>query len=299
MGDGRNHGRFRPAVTRRGFLHTSGLGLTGIFIGSPLFLSGCAPQPGSAVEAPAPEAEYGPFKMSFQSYSLRHFESPDDFLAQAEKLDLPYVELWRGHLAISSSSAEIDTFKSRLQGAGLQPAAFGVERFTADHEQNRTLFDFGKKLGVQNLSADPAKDAFSSLQDLVQEYDIRIAIHNHGPEDERWKRPEWILEAVQDLDPRIGSCADLGHFIRADVDPVEAIRMLGSRVLGVHLKDFNAEGQDVVVGTGRLDLVGALAALQEIGFDGPLSLEYEGDRENPVPKMLEALAVVRQAVQQI
>ncbi len=153
-----------------------------------------------------------------------------------------------------------------------------------------------RNLGVENLSANPSKDAFESLQRLLAEYDIRIAIHNHGPEDERWRRPEWILEAVKDLDPRIGACVDTGHYLRAGVDPVKAIRMLGFRVWGVHLKDFDASSEEQIVGQGRLNLVETFQALVDVGFKGPLSLEYEAHMENPVPHMREGLAAAAEAL---
>ena len=234
--------------------------------------------------------------MGFQSYCLRHFSALDDFLREAKKLELRYVELYRGHLDPSATPAQISETRERLAAAGIQANAFGVERFTSEHGKNQALFEFGKTLRVTNLSANPTRDALSSLNKLVEQYDIRIAIHNHGPEDDTWRLPEWILEAVKDLDPRIGACADLGHFIRAGVNPVEAIEMLGSRVLGVHFKDFDAQGNDVVVGQGQLDLAKALDVLKKVGFEGPLSLEFEGDKENPVPKMLQCLAAIREGV---
>ena len=292
--------RKETAMSRRGFLEKGGHTLAAA-AAAPALLSACGgteqqvTTETSALTAPP----YGPYKMGFQSYSLRHFSAWDDFLREARKLDLRYVELYRGHLDHAAPAEQVMERKQELAASGLQANAFGVERFTADHEKNKALFEFAKLLGVANLSADPMKDAFASLERLVQEYDIQIAIHNHGPEDERWRMPEWILDAVKDLDPRIGACADLGHFIRAGVDPVEAIEMLGSRVLGVHFKDFDEQGNDVVIGRGSLDTLGVLQALRKINFDGPLSLEFEGDREDPVPNILECLASIREAVAQL
>ncbi|MDA2937725.1 sugar phosphate isomerase/epimerase [Acidobacteria bacterium AH-259-A15] len=287
-------------ISRRGFLRTSGLGLSGALIGSSAVLSSCGDIEKEVTQAAAPAqtvaSGYGPFKMGFQSYSLRHFSASDDFLREAKKLELRYVELYRGHLDPSATPAQISETRERLAAAGIQANAFGVERFTSEHGKNQALFEFGKTLRVTNLSANPTRDAFSSLNKLVEQYDIRIAIHNHGPEDDTWRLPEWILEAVKDLDARIGACADLGHFIRAGVNPVEAIEMLGSRVLGVHFKDFDAQGNDVVLGQGQLDVAKALDALKKVGFEGPLSLEFEGDKENPVPKMLQCLAAIREGV---
>ncbi len=288
----------RKTLNRRKFVARAGKIVLGAGAAGSLFSCATEPDQPTATasgESP-PAADFGGFNMGFQSYSLRHFRELEEFIEQARRLQLGYVELWRGHLSPDSGSEAVAATRQRLAQAGLQVNAFGVENFSADHDQNKALFEFGKTLGVRNLSANPSKDAFDSLQQLVGEYDIRIAIHNHGPEDENWRRPEWIMDAIGDLDPRIGACADLGHFIRADVDAVDAIESLGERVLGVHLKDFDEEGNDVVLGDGRLDLAAALAALKEIGFDGPLSLEFEGDQEDPVPKMLEALKRVREAL---
>ena len=287
-------------ISRRDFLRRSGTTLAGTTVGS-VVLAGCGEAPQELAPTPPiePGSSYGPFKMGFQSFSLRNFGVMDDFLREARKLELEYVELYRGHLDRTSTASQVAEARQRLSSAGLMVNAFGVEEFTSDHETNKALFEFGKALGVANLSANPTKDAFSSLSELVQEFDIRIAIHNHGPEDDRWRLPEWILESVQDLDPRIGACADLGHFIRAGVDPTEAIEMLGSRVLGVHLKDFDERGNDVVLGTGQLDVRKSLHTLNKVGFDGPLSLEFEGSAEDPVPEMLECLVSVRQAARNI
>lgn len=283
----------KVGMTRRGFLWNSGLGAI-TAVTAKAFSTGSG-----VVLGQGAKGKYGPFKMGFQSYSLRHFKGIDDCIGQAQKLELAYVELYRGHLDPSSPQEKVKEVRERLAAAGLQVNAFGVERYTADHAQNEALFEFGKALGVTNLSADPEKDAFPSLEKLVRQYDIRIAIHNHGPEDKRWARPEWILDSVKSLDPRIGSCADLGHFIRSGINPVEAIERLGSRVLGVHFKDFDKSGKDVVLGQGQLNVVKTLAALKKVGFNGPLSLEFEGDVENPVPKMLESLTIVRQALKTI
>ncbi len=285
-------------MDRRRFLKKSSIGIAGVAWWS------CGGSPVAEVEeaaAAVPESlasvlANSPFRFGFQSYSLRHFSETEALAGQAGKLGLPFVEVYNGHLPITATDKEINTFKQALDQAGVEVNAFGVESFTADHEANQRLFQFGQKLDVENLSADPSKDAFESLQQLVAQYDIRIAIHNHGPGDERWRRPEWILEAVKDLDPRIGACVDTGHYLRAGVDPVKAIRILGSRVWGVHLKDFDAESEEQIVGQGRLNLVETFQALLDVGFKGPLSLEYESHMENPVPSMREGLEAAAEAL---
>ena len=280
-------------LTRRDWMHLS-LGIAGA--GLATGLPGCSSPPADSPEQPEPDRGYGNYEMGFQSYSLRHFVPTDDFLGQAKRLNLPFVELWRGHLPEDAGEEEIVRFRERLREAGITVNAFGVERFTDEHEKNESVFRLARILGVRVLTANPSKVAFPSLERLVDHYDIRIAIHNHGPEDERWRRPEWIMEAVDGLDPRIGACADVGHYIRADVDPVEALELLGTRVLGVHLKDIDAEGNDVILGRGKLDLVRTFETFRSLGFRGPVSLEFEGDEEDPVPAMLQCLEVVTRAV---
>ena len=280
-------------LTRRDWMHLS-LGVAGA--GLATGFSGCSSPPADSPEQPEPDRGYGNYEMGFQSYSLRHFVPTGDFLGQAKRLNLPFVELWRGHLPQDAGEEEIVRFRDRLREAGITPNAFGVEHFTDEHEKNESTFRVARNLGVSVLSANPSKRAFASLEKLVDQYDIRIAIHNHGPEDERWRRPEWIMEAVEGLDPRIGACADLGHFIRAGVDPVTALEVLGSRVLGVHLKDFDADENDVVLGQGKLDVVRTFETFRNLGFLGPISLEFEGDKEDPVPAMLQCLDVVAQAI---
>ncbi len=280
-------------LTRRDWMHLS-LGIAGA--GLATGFAGCSSPPVDSLEQQEPDRNYGNYEMGFQSYSLRHFVPTEDFLGQAKRLNLPFVELWRGHLPQDGSEEGIVRFRDRLREAGITANALGVERFTDEHEKNEAIFQLARNLGVRVLSANPSKRAFTSLERLADKYDIRIAIHNHGPEDERWRRPEWIMEAVDGLDPRIGACADLGHYIRAGVDPVTALEMLGSRVLGVHLKDFDAEGNDVILGQGKLDVVKTFETFQSLGFSGPVSLEFEGDKEDPVPAMLRCLDVVAQAI---
>lgn len=278
---------------RRQFLSNSGLGL----VSAALLASRCGPAPEQVV-APDPALDFGPFRMGFQSYSLRHFQELDDLVREAGRLGVPYVELYREHLSVDAPPETIRGVQEALAGVGITVNAYGVERFSDDHERNESIFRFGQQLGVMNLSAAPTPDAFESLEELVARYDIRIAIHNHGPEDELWQMPQSILEAVDGRDARIGACVDTGHYLRSGVSPVEAIRMLGQRVLGVHFKDYDEDLNEVVPGDGQLDVAAALEALRDVGFNGPLSLEYEEHPEDPVPHMKAALERISAVLKQ-
>ena len=235
---------------------------------------------------------YSPFKLGFDSHSLRCFVEPDEFVKEARRLNVRYVELWAGHLAPSASPDEIRALRNKLMTQAMKIAAFGVERFTADHARNERIFRFGRFLGLENLNAYPTRDALPSLERLVCDYSINVAIQNHGFKDDLWGRPEGILEAVGDLDPRIGARADLGSFLQAGIDPLDALDMLGPRVLGCQLTDCDRYGHEVVLGDGRLDLRGALRKLRRMRYTGPLSVGLERTLENPIPQILHCLCIV-------
>ncbi len=171
--------------------------------------------------------------------------------------------------------------------------------FTADHEKNRTYFEFAKRAGLKNLSADPTEDAFDSLDKLVVEYGIRIAIHNHGP-GARYDKVSDVLKAIKGRNPAIGACADLGHYIRAGEDPVRAITLLAGRLYGVHLKDFAEPKRDakgVVLGQGQLDLDATFRALRKAEFpaDACLALEYEENPKDPLEEIRACIAAASAA----
>lgn len=238
------------------------------------------------------------FVLGMQSYSLRSFPV-DKALDDIQKLGLHSVEFFNAHLAINSTQQQIDEMKQKLARHNIKLFAHGVNGFSKDHEKNREVFEFAKKAGIRNISADPTPDAFDSLDKLVEEFDVRIAIHNHGP-GARYDKVDDVLKAVQGRHKHIGACADLGHYIRSGEDPVKVIRMLEGRLFGIHLKDFDEpkkNAQGVILGKGHLDVVEVFKALKKVNFpaDGALSIEYEEHADNPMPDLRECVAVAREA----
>jgi len=245
-----------------------------------------------------PDVRKSRFSIGVQSYSFRGFDVQKTIRVSSE-LGFEHIEFYPGHFSNKSTADEIAAMRKTMDDAGMKMLGHGVHRFSADHDANRRLFEFGKAAGVRCLSADPDADSFGSLDKLVKEFDIRIAIHNHGP-NHRYNKALDVLSACEPYDERIGACADLGHFIRSGEDSVQVIRLLGKRLYGIHLKDF-AEMKDktrsVILGEGHLDLEGVFAALAHVGFpaDGCLSLEYEENREDPTDDIRKCLAIAKQA----
>lgn len=259
-----------------------------------------APQALHAADLLADDDKYGGWPIGVQSYSLRNF----DFLEAVrhiEGMGVHYVEFYGKHLGLNASDDEIAEKKKVLASAKITLNAHGVNGFSKDHAANRKVFEFAKKAGIRNITANPQKDSFDSLDKLVDEFDIRIAIHNHGP-GALYDKADDTLNAVKDHDKRIGACVDTGHTIRSGESPVEVIEMLGDRVFALHIKDDTHKGDkgshNVVIGEANLDVVGVFKALKKIKFpaDGSISLEYESNPANPIDDMKQCLVVASEAI---
>ena len=278
--------------SRRRFLGATTTATAAATFGLPFMASAKAAQSGNV----------GRFSIGIQSYSLRGY-SVEDAIKHAQQLGFAHMEFYPAHFSQDSTSEEIAAMKKTMDAAGMKMLGHGVHGFTADHEKNRKLFEFAKAAGIKNLSADPAPDSFESLDKLVKEFDIRIAIHNHGPRH-RYNKALDVMSAVEPYDERIGACADLGHFIRSGEDAVQVIRLLGKRLFGIHLKDFaemKADTKGVILGKGHLDVEGVFAALAAVDFpaDGCLSLEYEENKDDPIEDIRQCMEIALKAAAKV
>lgn len=269
--------------------------LAGLAAGAGLGLMGLNP----LAKLMAQEAKAAGLKLGIQIYSLRGFPV-DVALDHTKNLGFEEVEFFSGMFPLTASDEEIQKMVQKVKGLGLRISAHGVNGFSKDAEANRKVFEFAKKAGVKNISAAPTPDSMDSLNDLVKEYDIRIAIHNHGPSD-RFNKVVDVLRAIEGRDPRIGACADLGHFIRSGEKPVDVIRALAGRLYGVHLKDFaemKESTRGVILGQGHLDCAAVFDAMIQAKFpaDGALSLEYEENPKDPIEDIRQCVATAKTAM---
>ena len=259
-----------------------------------------APRILSAANLNLADDPWGGFPLGVQSYSLRNFNTVEA-IRHIQGMGLHYAEFYSKHLSPDANADQLAETQKLLSDAGIRLNGHGVHGFTKDHEKNRKLFDFARKIGVKTITANPTADSFDSLDKLVAEYDIRIAIHNHGP-NALFDKLASVQKAVEGRHKLIGACVDCGHFLRSGEDPVKCVTELGPRVFAAHIKDEKetntAKSDNVIVGKGHLDVVGLFKALRKINFpsDGCLSLEYEAHPANPIDEMKECLAVVKEAI---
>ncbi|AXC14161.1 hypothetical protein ACPOL_4899 [Acidisarcina polymorpha] len=182
--------------------------------------------------------------------------------------------------------------------AGIKLHAAGTIYFPKDEDADiRSKFDYCKRAGITVIVAgDPAPEVLPRIEKFVKEYDIRFAIHNHGPEDKLWHSPLDVLKAVKNMDARLGCCIDVGHTVRAGTDVVQAIHEVGPRLFNMHMKDltdFQSKESQVAVGEGIMPVRGIFEALTAINYDGFVDLEYEVHGDDPMPGVTSSFAYMR------
>jgi sugar phosphate isomerase/epimerase len=175
----------------------------------------------------------------------------------------------------------IAAVKARLAKDGIRAVNYGVVSIPKDEAGARKIFEFAKKFELYGITTESV-DAIDTIEKLVKEYDIRVGFHDHprqanNPDYKMWD-PNYVLSVVKDRDARIGSCSDVGHWVRSGLNPVDCLKSLKGRVISAHLKDLNEkslEAHDVPFGTGVSNIAGIIDELKRQHFVGNASIEYE------------------------
>jgi inosose dehydratase len=242
-----------------------------------------------------PQDPWRGLKIGVASYTF-HKLTTDAAVAAVKKVGVEFVSIKDAHLPLKSTREERKAVVKQFRDAGVTPISCGVITLKDDESAARSAFKYARDASIPTIVCNPARAALPMLERLVKEYDIRLAIHNHGPEDKIWPSPFDVWEAVEPLDPRIGLCIDVGHTRRAGVDPSVAIRKCATRLFDVHMKDIDGEGpkaRPVEVGRGALDVRGMLQALIDIKYGYHVGLEYEKDANDPIPGAAESIGYLR------
>ena len=234
-------------------------------------------------------------KVGLASYSLRKL-SLDQVLDACKDADIAYINLKDVHLPMTDPPEKIEATRKRIEAAGLTIMGGGTITLKNDEAQVRKAFEYARDAGFPLIVAAPEPAAFDVIERMIQEFGIKVAIHNHGPEDRFLPAPQDELRRLQGRDKRFGLCMDVGHAARAGADPVKAVAECKERLLDLHLKDLKdltAKDSQTEVGKGALDIPGLFRALQKIAFTGHAGLEYELNPDNPLVGMKESFAYMR------
>jgi len=279
--------------TRRQFLQVAGLGAAASLAGA----GGCLG------EAKLPVSEESDLhnltnkkhlKLGLASYTLRKFRL-DEVLVMTQRVGLKYLCLKSFHLPLESNADQIHQAAAKVKKAGLVLYGGGVIYMNTEAEVHRA-FEYAKLAGMTTIVGVPKPQLLALVNKKVRQYDIAVAIHNHGPGDKVYPTPASAYEKIKELDRRIGLCNDIGHTQRAGVDPSESAERFADRLLDVHIKDVSAakaQGHTVEIGRGVIDIPKFVRTLLQIRYSGVVSFEYEKDENDPLPGLAESVGYVR------
>ena len=238
-----------------------------------------------------------PLQFGIATYTFRNFTRAQmlGFLKQLEVTSINCKDT-KDHLP--SDPVEEAKALADYAAAGTALHAAGTIYFPKDEDDDiRAKFEYCKRAGIKVIVAgDPKPEVLPRIEKFVKEYDIRVGIHNHGPEDKVWPSPLNVLAAVKGMDPRLGCCIDIGHCVRAGTDIVEAIHAVGPRLFNMHVKDltsFDSRESQVAVGRGIIPFREMFEALIATRYAGFIDLEYEIHADDPMPGVIESMAYMR------
>ncbi len=219
----------------------------------------------------------------------------DKSIAMMKKVGVQNLSVKEFHLPLNSSQETINTTLAKLRDAGINVYTVGVI-YMKTKEAVDQAFRYAKMVGVPMIVGVPSYDVLAYAEEKVKEYDIKLAIHNHGPEDALYPGPKDVYDRIKSMDARMGLCIDIGHATRAGTAVDKAVKEYKDRLFDLHIKDVSLaakEGKAIELGRGVIDFPALVKALKKIGFKGVCSIEYEKDMTDPVAGIAESLGFFR------
>jgi sugar phosphate isomerase/epimerase len=232
-----------------------------------------------------------------QAYTFKEF-SAFEAIAKTKEAGGNLIEFYPGQILKPGSQEKVHhtmsetalaELKAECARQGVRAVNYGVVG-AGNPEEVRVIMSFAKKMGLYSVCTE-ATEQIVAWEANAKESDIKVAFHEHGgsmsnPKYKVWN-PLYILGVVESRDPRVGACADLGHWCTSNLKPVECLRILNGRIISVHLKDKAAFGEApvVVAGKGVVDVAACLEELKKQKFDGHISVEHENDWKDSVPQV--------------
>ncbi|HTM97892.1 MAG TPA: sugar phosphate isomerase/epimerase family protein [Pedobacter sp.] len=268
--------------TRRSFLQKGILGVTAVTLTS---------IPSVFAESPKEEeVRADSFKLGIAGYSFLNFNL-DESLKMMKKVDVHYLCIKDFHLPYKSTAAEISAFHAKLKEHDVTGYAVGPI-YTKNKEEIDNAFDYAKRVGVDLLIGIPAHADLEYVAQKTKEYNIRYAIHNHGPQDKLYPNAESIYNLIKNLDQRVGICFDMGHNKRDGRDSVADLQKFSKRIFDMHLKNVTSatnEGTTCELGRGVINIPAFVKMLRKVNYKGSCSLEYEKDMKDPLAGIAESV----------
>ena len=280
-------------TTRRKFLKSAGIGVAGASLSSIMTASNRYPENPNSL-AYIFEEKLSRLNLGMASYTFREF-SLEETLKMTKRLSLDRIAFKDFHLSLESTDEEIKAVAEKTKAAGIDLYGCGVVYMKTEDEV-KSAFHYAKTAGMKIIIGVPNHELLNFVNEMVDEHNIMVAIHNHGPGDELYSTPESAYVKIKDLDPRIGLCIDIGHTKRAGIDPSESALKFADRLHDVHIKDVTSatkEGGTVEIGHGVIDIPKFLKTLIRLEYKGSVSFEFEKDGKDPLAGVAESVGYVR------
>lgn len=271
--------------TRNDFLKMAGMGLTSAAL---------LPLPAAGRFTDYTSFKEEKFKLGLASYTFRNF-SLDDTLKWSKQLGLNSISLKSMHMPLDGSEADIKKTAEKVRAAGIDLYSAGVI-YMKTQKELETAFAYAAAAGLGMIVGVPNHELLPQAEEMVKKYNIKLAIHNHGPGDKLYTSPSDVYDKVKDLDKRIGLCIDIGHVVRIGLDPSKMIGQYKDRLYDMHMKDEDkntAEGSPVEIGHGVIDIPKVIKSLKKINYAGVVGFEYEKDANAPLAGLAESVGYVR------
>ena len=281
-------------VPRRSFLTTAAATVAGATFGV-----SATPTLGRASESHRDDRRLAPpheVRLGVASYSLREFPL-DKALEMVKSLRTPYVNFKSVHVPYEKSPEELAAIRKQVEDAGFKIVGGGTITFNEDTDAGvEKYFAYAKAAGMPTIVCTGPVAVLPRVEKFAKQYDIKVAIHNHGTEDKIYPSPYDVLKHVKGMDSRMGLCIDIGHTVRTGTDAVKAVLDAGPRLHDMHAKDLTdltRRDSQVAVGEGKIPIASIFRALQTIKYPGYVNLEYEIHAKDPLPGMQISFAHMR------
>ena len=256
------------------------------------------------------KAEKQGWHLSMQSYTF-HLFTVMESLDKSKELGLRFIEIYPGQrlgegfgdatFGYQMDGDQQKKLKEEAAARNIKIVSSGV--WTAQREEWEQIFPFANNMGMEFISAEPAREDWDIVEELAKKYHIKVAVHNHPNENFYWS-PEVLLGSIGERDALLGACVDVGHYARMGLDPISSMQQLDDRIIALHFKDIAPQGEeqsleDVIWGKGILNVKAMMEELKRQNFKGYFTIEYEADWENNLPQIKQSIDYFNQVAEEI
>jgi inosose dehydratase len=278
--------------SRRNFIRTTAVGMAGT-LSFPAVSKASAFYAGDSSKATT-------FAIGMAGYTFLNFDVATS-IEMMKKLDVRNISVKDFHLPLNSSDEKIKEVLQQFKDGGINVYTVGVIYMKSKEAVDQT-FDYAKRVGVNMIVGVPNYDLLDYTEEKVKQTNIKIAIHNHGPEDKLYPGPKQVWDQIKDRDARMGLCLDVGHALRAGTEPDEAVKMYSKRLFDLHIKDVVAREKTASVteiGRGVINYPALIKALEHVKYNGMISVEYEKNMKDPLVGIAESVGYVRGVIKTV